>query len=326
MRDGRHTPPRPDPLVSIVINNYNYARYLRQAIDSALAQTYPSIEVVVVDDGSTDASPEIVRSYGTRIKAVLKENAGQGSAFNAGVTAARGELIALLDSDDLFLPDKIERCVRAASEYPSAQLIYHRMRTVDAAGALTGGPFPRRLQRGGIQERVVRGGGTWLYAPTSGQVYRRSFLSRILPVPEQTYRISADAYVACLAGMLAEVAGIEDVLAHYRVHGLNAYTYSGRGGEPEKLEVHNRRYVAEAEGLNAALERLGSPRRITLADNFIYQLNLVKCGQRGWSRVCWLTLRDRSERWVRVKTVISNVPSLLRTARGAGSPRWGAAR
>src|SRR5258708_23497185 len=99
------------PLVSILINNYNYGRFLTNAIDSALAQTYQRIEVVIVDDGSTDNSREIISSYGDRIIPVLKENGGQASAFNAGVEASRGEILSFLDADDSFFPEKISHVV-----------------------------------------------------------------------------------------------------------------------------------------------------------------------------------------------------------------------
>jgi len=78
------------PLVSIIINNYNYARFLRDAIDSALNQTYDRTETIVVDDGSTDNSREIIAGYGDRIIPVLKENGGQNSAFDAGFAASAG--------------------------------------------------------------------------------------------------------------------------------------------------------------------------------------------------------------------------------------------
>ncbi|MBN1874039.1 MAG: glycosyltransferase family 2 protein, partial [Anaerolineae bacterium] len=101
------------PLVSILINNYNYAEFLSAAIDSGLAQTYPNVEVVVVDDGSTDNSREVIAGYKNRIIAVLKENGGQASAFNAGVAASRGDIVCFLDSDDIFLPEKITEIVTA---------------------------------------------------------------------------------------------------------------------------------------------------------------------------------------------------------------------
>src|SRR5580692_7737105 len=106
------------PLVSILINNYNYAKFLDQAIDSALTQTYGKVEVVVVDDGSTDASLEIMAGYGDRIVAVTKQNGGQASAYNAGFDASRGEIICILDADDLFLPHKVSRVVAAYEDNP----------------------------------------------------------------------------------------------------------------------------------------------------------------------------------------------------------------
>src|SRR6188768_2225570 len=98
--------PQP-PLVSIVIDNYNYARFLRAAVDSALAQAYPRVEVVVVDDGSTDDSREVIARYGDRISAVFKPNGGQASAFNAGFAASHGDLVLFLDSDDVLLPSAV---------------------------------------------------------------------------------------------------------------------------------------------------------------------------------------------------------------------------
>ena len=100
-----------EPLVSIIINNYNYDRFLAEAINSALNQTYRKIEVIVVDDGSTDNSRNIIASYGSRIIPVLKSNAGQASSFNEGIKVSQGKIISFLDSDDLFHPDKVEKIV-----------------------------------------------------------------------------------------------------------------------------------------------------------------------------------------------------------------------
>jgi glycosyltransferase involved in cell wall biosynthesis len=100
-----------EPLVSIVIDNYNYDLFLAQAIDGALGQTYSNIEVVVVDDGSTDNSCDVIARYGDRIVSVLKTNGGQASALNAGFAASKGEVICLLDAYDLFLPEKVSEVV-----------------------------------------------------------------------------------------------------------------------------------------------------------------------------------------------------------------------
>ena len=113
------------PLVTILINNYNYGRFLKDAIDSALNQTYRNLEVIVVDDGSTDDSREIIAAYGNKITSVLKENGGQASALNAGFAASRGEIICLLDSDDSFDPCKVERVVPNCRP---GSMLYHTLR------------------------------------------------------------------------------------------------------------------------------------------------------------------------------------------------------
>ena len=96
---------------SIIISSYNYGRFLSEAIESALSQTYAPTEVIVVDDGSTDHSRDIIASYGDRITPLLKENGGQASAFNSGFRVSRGEVIFFLDSDDLLLPTVVERAL-----------------------------------------------------------------------------------------------------------------------------------------------------------------------------------------------------------------------
>jgi cellulose synthase/poly-beta-1,6-N-acetylglucosamine synthase-like glycosyltransferase len=92
------------PLVSIIVDSYNYERYVGEAIDSALNQDYPNIEVVVVDDGSTDRSRDVIRGYDDRIVAVLKPNGGQGSAYKAGFEASHGGFVIFLDADDRIYP------------------------------------------------------------------------------------------------------------------------------------------------------------------------------------------------------------------------------
>src|SRR5437879_9367021 len=115
-RDFTERPMTNARLASIIINNYNYRRFLREAVDSALNQTYRNTEVIVVDDGSTDGSPEIIASYGDRIVPVLKKNGGQNSALNAGFSLSRGDVILLLDSDAVLLPTAIAAALEAFAD------------------------------------------------------------------------------------------------------------------------------------------------------------------------------------------------------------------
>jgi glycosyltransferase involved in cell wall biosynthesis len=99
------------PLVSTIIPTYNRASLVPEAIDSVLAQTYRHIEIIVIDDGSTDGTLEALKRYGNQIQVISQPNAGPAAARNRGIRAAKGELIAFLDSDDLWLPEKLERQV-----------------------------------------------------------------------------------------------------------------------------------------------------------------------------------------------------------------------
>ena len=124
-----------DPLVTVVIPTYNQASYLREAIDSVLAQTYPAIEVIVVDDGSTDETAAVLRSYGERIRAIHQENHGAAHALNRGIREATGEFVCWLSSDDAFLPDKVALQVDAFAADPGLGLCFTGFDTIDAAGA-----------------------------------------------------------------------------------------------------------------------------------------------------------------------------------------------
>src|SRR3954454_14414573 len=104
-----------DLKASVIINNFNYARFLADAIDSALAQTHPNTEVIVVDDGSTDESASVIAAYGDRIAPVLKGNGGQASAYNAGYERSSGDIVCFLDADDMLLVDAIGSAADAFS-------------------------------------------------------------------------------------------------------------------------------------------------------------------------------------------------------------------
>ncbi len=171
----------PDPvLVSVVIPTYNYVRFVGEAIESALAQTWATREVIVVDDGSTDETPALLASYGSRIQVIRKPNGGLSSARNAGIRAARGECIALLDADDIFLPAKLERQALYLRQHPEAGAIGCGAEYFDGDGR----PRPTRLFASASGTAIDRQRNMllrkqWVGASGSGALIPRAVLDRV---------------------------------------------------------------------------------------------------------------------------------------------------
>jgi glycosyltransferase involved in cell wall biosynthesis len=214
----------PAVLVSIIITNYNYARFLADAIDSALAQSYPEVEVVVVDDGSTDESREIITGYGDRIVTVLQQNRGMGATYNSGLAASRGDVIIFLDSDDVILPEAVAEVIGCFDDGSVAK-VHWPLTVIDTNGVPTSGREPTgELSEGDFLQALVESGpDAYLSPPTSGNAWRRSFLEKVLPMPEEEFRRHSDIYLCTLAPVYGSVKLIEKHLSHYRVHGRNDY-------------------------------------------------------------------------------------------------------
>ena len=226
---GQSLPSQPaTPLVSVIVNNYNHGDYLEQAIASALAQTYANVEVVVVDDGSTDDSREVIGRFDSRIVAVLKENGGQGSAFNAGLEHASGTVIMFLDSDDYLLSGAVERVVPEFG--PGVAKVQFRLTVVDGEGRPTGEypPPDAPLHRGDVRPLLVRRG-VYSTAVCSGNAYARAAIEAIFPVPAKAFSYGADGYVNAAVPFFGEVRAIDERLGAYRIHGRNYSTMESSG-------------------------------------------------------------------------------------------------
>jgi glycosyltransferase involved in cell wall biosynthesis len=210
-------------LVSIVVNNYNYDRFLKETIESALKQKYAHTEVIVVDDGSTDSSRQIIARCGSCIIPVLKKNGGQASAFNAGFAASRGDIVIFLDADDLLFPSAATRVVSVW--HSGVAKVQYNLEMIDAEGERLGFKYLRaelRPSSAGPRQLLLERGG-YISPPTSGNAFARSVLTSVLPVPESEYRIRADGYLLTLAPLYGEVVSLEEALGSYRVHGSNAW-------------------------------------------------------------------------------------------------------
>src|SRR5688572_6803211 len=118
-------------IVSVVVSNYNYARFLPACLDSVLAQTYKKLEIIVVDDGSTDDSRVVLESYAPRVRAIFQPNGGQASAINRGVAESNGDVLCFLDSDDGWAPEKVERVLAVLNQHPEIGWVRHKARMVD---------------------------------------------------------------------------------------------------------------------------------------------------------------------------------------------------
>jgi glycosyltransferase involved in cell wall biosynthesis len=208
------------PLVSIIINNYNYAGFLGAAIESALAQTYRPIEVIVVDDGSTDDSRAVIDSFGQRVRSVIKANGGQGSAYNAGFSVSRGRFIHYLDSDDLLEPDAIAEAVQRWE--PGVAKVHFYLRVIEGAeGSATEALLPSgKLGTGDLRSSILKTG-NYISPPSSGNLYTREVLAQLLPMPEKAWITAADLYCIFLSALLGEVRSVPHALGCYRVHGSN---------------------------------------------------------------------------------------------------------
>jgi glycosyltransferase involved in cell wall biosynthesis len=212
-------------LVSIVINNYNYDRFLAEAIDSALNQTYPHTEVIVVDDGSTDKSREIIAGYGDRILPILQANGKQAAAFNSGFASSKGEIVIFLDSDDYLLPIAVERIVSVWSA--DLAKVHYRLAVVDAVGKSLGYSSPQGtspLAQGEVWKAILDKGG-YVSTPTSGNALNRQAIAKLFPIPD-AYKLTADDYLSYQVPFYGNVAAIEEPLAAYRIHDSNQWALS----------------------------------------------------------------------------------------------------
>ncbi len=211
-------------MITVLITTHNYGRFVEQAIDSVLSQDFPldQVEILVVDDGSTDDTPERVKKYGSRIEYLYKPNGGQASALNLGIAKARGEIIALLDADDLFQPSKLTHVMEAFRQNPALGMVYHGLEEWHTQ-------TDQRIKRnfplisGDIRKEPDK---FFFYYPhpTSCISFQRTALNPLLPIPE-AIRMIADAYLVNLLPFLSPILAIPESLILYRIHGKNSLPY-----------------------------------------------------------------------------------------------------
>ncbi len=262
------------PRVTALIDTYNQESFLAEAIESVLAQDFPAseLEILVVDDGSTDSTSHVAARYSDRIRYIRKENGGQASALNVGFAESRGEIIALVDADDLWLPRKIRRVVEEFERCPKAGAVFHRGQywspvegrcEDDASFVPLNGYLPES------EDAILRFGSV----STSWTTLRRDVAERIFPLPE-SLKVLADSFVIATAIFCAPVATVDECLARYRQHDTNL-TYSVRP-DPVRARRSNDSFRCAIEETRRWLDRNGFLTRTRAAALILERMALVE--------------------------------------------------
>jgi glycosyltransferase involved in cell wall biosynthesis len=253
------TPQKPHkmstPRITALIDTYNQGRFIDEAIESVLSQDFPAsdMEILVVDDGSTDDTRARVEKYGERVRYVWKPNGGQASALNLGFEQARGEIVAMLDGDDVWLPQKLRRVVEESEKHPEAGMICHPNLLWDID---TGKTFPEPNFFAVTDylpdsvENVLRFGAV----STSGMAIRASIFRKALPIPERL-RIFADTYLLGVVIFTAPIVAVKEYLTHYRIHGANLCSFR----DPDAHRAMKRAQCSQmaAEDIRTWIEQRG---------------------------------------------------------------------
>jgi glycosyltransferase involved in cell wall biosynthesis len=247
--------------VSIIINNFNYGQYIASCIESALAQTYRNIEVIVSDDGSTDNSQAVIESFGASIIATFKSNGGQASALNAGFKKSTGNLVIFLDADDLLKPYCVAEIVRHWRS--DLMKLHFNLEVIDASGKAVGCLYMKPpLPRGDLREHLLTSG-TVASMGMSGNVFPRTFLEQVMPMPEVGWERGADTYLFNLATLTGQVGAIDEALGGYRVHGNNV-SAKVKKGNVNKLALRKflQREILTDQSLNEYGQKIGVDYRL----------------------------------------------------------------
>jgi hypothetical protein len=241
------------PSVTVLIDTYNHERFIEEAVVSVIEQDFPAseMEILVVDDGSTDRTAEILRKFAPRVRTIRKENGGQASAFNAGIPEARADVIAFLDGDDWWKREKLSRVMGAMAADPTLGIVGHGIfivgqdRSEQVETLRDGFRFRANTLEGA---GMLRRRGAFL--GTSRMTIRKETLARIGAVPE-AIRIQADEFLFTLASAIAGAQILEEPLTYYRMHEANAFQIDSF--DPARMRAKQRSLAALALAMDKAL-------------------------------------------------------------------------
>ncbi len=213
------------PLVSVLVPNYNYARYIAEALDSVLEQTYPYFELIVCDDGSKDNSCEIIASYvrkDSRIKLISKENGGVANALNVAYSKSKGQVICILDADDIWMSNKLQKILELYISDPKCGFAIHNVVEIDGQGNfIKTTPKYNHLASGWMGQFALENGGfVYNIPPASALSIRREIADQIFPLNEAFTR-NADSLIFRFAPFITVIKAAPEALSKFRLHGAN---------------------------------------------------------------------------------------------------------
>ena len=221
------------PRVSVLINTYNHERFIAQALSSVADQDFPSgeIETIVVDDGSTDSTPQIIKAFEPRVEYIRKTNGGQVSALHAGFARSSGEIIAFLDGDDWWTRNKITSIVEAFDKHPQVGAVGHGFYETDEQGLCRRTLELDSAYHLSFENRSAARFATSVrtFGGTSKLAVRRTVLVRGLPVPLDLPFF--DNFVFFEAIAVSGAILLPQALCYYRIHSGNLYASDTRNEE-----------------------------------------------------------------------------------------------
>jgi len=210
-------------LISVLITNYNNEKFITRAVSSVLNQNYDNLEIIIVDDGSNDNSVRIIQSkYGDLpfIKLFVKNNGGQASALNKAFVESTGDVICILDSDDVYLNGKLKKIADIFRSNPDIDIILHRVIPIDENDNVIGLPIPKVFDDNINVDFLIKNGGRFSYPPASGMNFRRRSIENIFPLDERFVR-NADGILIELAAYQSKIYTLYDILSGFRLHSSN---------------------------------------------------------------------------------------------------------
>lgn len=311
-------------MISVLVDTYNHEGFIRTAIESVLRQSWfrdhADHEIVVVDDGSTDRTPEVLAEFGDAIRVVRKVNGGQASAFNLGLEHCSGDIVMFLDGDDWWHEDKVALVAQAFAAHPECVAIGHGIIVRDSEGS-----FEERLPPLG-DDVVLNLGSDAGVRPfhdhmsllgTSRLAARREALDRVGRPPDPlTYE--ADEYFFTLLPAIGDVRLLPQLLTYYRMHGANLYQSAIAPSDAQaqaKLAKRAQVFRCLADTLPGRLAALGIPaaRALDIVEPLALETCRLELATAGGRRSQTLSVERRRREWLASRGVRTRLPVRLAT-------------